>query len=342
MKYCPTCQTKYDEEVLLFCTKDGSPLIDEGQPQFNELPSEGEKEDDYGAETVIRRKAPIAQPEAEPVDASASSDSQRIVIPMTQEDPQSQQIRTKSTPSGRQLPPPKQSNTAMVVVLTIIGTVVVLALGTGIFWILSNQGAAGDSNVNVNANFNSLADNLNANLEIDNSLANLDMNINGNENGNVNANANANIKTPTPSPSPSPTATPSPSPTEAPSPSATPSATPSRTPRPTLEPTPLPPANTTPANRPVNLGTINDRAVELRKPSYPTSARQVQAGGRVTVQVLVDEFGNVNSAKAVSGHPLLRASAEDAARRSKFNPATVSGRNVKTTGLVVYNFVSQN
>jgi protein TonB len=57
------------------------------------------------------------------------------------------------------------------------------------------------------------------------------------------------------------------------------------------------------------------------------------------VQVTIDESGNVISASAVSGHPLLRASAVDAARASKFSPTMLSGQAVKVTGVIVYNFV---
>ena len=56
MKFCPVCQTRYDEEILRFCIKDGAPLVDEN-PSFTEMPSEGEAED-IGEETVIRRNPP--------------------------------------------------------------------------------------------------------------------------------------------------------------------------------------------------------------------------------------------------------------------------------------------
>jgi outer membrane biosynthesis protein TonB len=36
--------------------------------------------------------------------------------------------------------------------------------------------------------------------------------------------------------------------------------------------------------------------------------------------VTIDETGNVISAKAVSGHPMLKIEAEKAARDAKFNP----------------------
>ena len=66
----------------------------------------------------------------------------------------------------------------------------------------------------------------------------------------------------------------------------------------------------------------------------------VNAEGAVAVQVLVDEGGNVIAASAVSGHPLLRAAAEEAARGATFAPTRLSGEPVKVSGVVTYNFVS--
>ncbi len=74
-------------------------------------------------------------------------------------------------------------------------------------------------------------------------------------------------------------------------------------------------------------------------PAYPAAARAVKASGAVNVQVTIDEQGNVISASAVSGHPLLRAAAEDAARNAKFAPTSLSGIPVSVTGVLVYNFV---
>jgi protein TonB len=58
----------------------------------------------------------------------------------------------------------------------------------------------------------------------------------------------------------------------------------------------------------------------------------------VTVQVTVDEDGNVLSATAVSGPVLLRATAIQAARGAKFSPTKLSGFPVKVTGTLLYNF----
>ena len=58
----------------------------------------------------------------------------------------------------------------------------------------------------------------------------------------------------------------------------------------------------------------------------------------VTVQVVIDENGDVISARAVSGHPLLQPAAVQAARKAKFPPAKLSGQTVKVIGLIAYSF----
>ncbi len=91
--------------------------------------------------------------------------------------------------------------------------------------------------------------------------------------------------------------------------------------------------------KPISGGVLNGKAKTLAKPAYPAAARAVNAEGSVSVQVLIDEEGNVASAAAVSGHPLLRRAAEQAALESKFAPTMLSGQPVKVSGVIVYNFV---
>jgi TonB family protein len=92
------------------------------------------------------------------------------------------------------------------------------------------------------------------------------------------------------------------------------------------------------APKTVSGGVLNGKATSLVKPPYPAAARAVRAEGAVNVQVTIDEEGNVVSASAVSGHPLLRSAAVTAARASKFSPTRISGQPVKVTGVIVYNF----
>lgn len=89
----------------------------------------------------------------------------------------------------------------------------------------------------------------------------------------------------------------------------------------------------------VSGGILNGKAINLPMPEYPAAARAVSASGAVSVQVLIDEEGNTVSASAVSGHPLLRAAAESAARNATFSRTLISGQPVKVSGVLVYNFV---
>ena len=104
---------------------------------------------------------------------------------------------------------------------------------------------------------------------------------------------------------------------------------------------PPPPDVKPPPRAPISGGVLNGKAISLPKPAYPPIARAAHASGTVVVQVLIDENGNVVSAHAVSGHPLLTAVAVNAARQAKFSPTKLSGQPVKVTGVIQYNFVAQ-
>ena len=90
----------------------------------------------------------------------------------------------------------------------------------------------------------------------------------------------------------------------------------------------------------INGGVLNGKAIALPAPSYPPAAKAVRAQGAVSVQVLVDEEGNVIYTSAISGHPLLRSAATKAAKEAKFAPTLLKGTPVKVTGVVTYNFVA--
>lgn len=102
--------------------------------------------------------------------------------------------------------------------------------------------------------------------------------------------------------------------------------------------TDTPPSSPSPTGKIVSGGVLNSKAISLPEPLYPPIARNAHASGTVTVQVTVDENGNVISARAVSGHPLLQAAAVQAARQAVFSPTTLSGEPVKVTGVLTYNF----
>lgn len=102
---------------------------------------------------------------------------------------------------------------------------------------------------------------------------------------------------------------------------------------------PNPPSSPKKITKPISGGVLNGKALSLPKPPYPAAARAVRASGAVTVQILIDEEGNVISASAVSGHPLLHAAAVAAAGGAKFTPTQLEGQPVKVSGVITYNFV---
>lgn len=89
----------------------------------------------------------------------------------------------------------------------------------------------------------------------------------------------------------------------------------------------------------LNLGSLSSaNAVRLVTPTYSPMARQSRVVGKVVVDVTLDTEGNVVLAKASSGHAMLRQSAEDAAKRSKFKPVMFSEKPIKAKGVITYNF----
>jgi TonB family protein len=92
---------------------------------------------------------------------------------------------------------------------------------------------------------------------------------------------------------------------------------------------------------PINGGVLNGKATSLPAPPYPVIARAAHASGDVTVRVVIDGEGNIIEATAISGHPLLRAAAQAAAKEAKFTPTRLNGEPVAVTGVLVYNFMAQ-
>lgn len=85
-------------------------------------------------------------------------------------------------------------------------------------------------------------------------------------------------------------------------------------------------------------GVLQGSATMRVEPPYPALAKAAQVGGAVVVEVTVDEEGKVISARAISGHPLLKDSAIKAARGWTFTPTTLEGVPVKVIGTITFNF----
>ena len=85
---------------------------------------------------------------------------------------------------------------------------------------------------------------------------------------------------------------------------------------------------------------VNGKALSLPKPEYPREAAIRKLSGKVSVEVLINEKGDVEKAKAICGAPSVLAQvAVSAAKKAKFTPTYLSGLPVKVTGIITYNFV---
>ena len=102
---------------------------------------------------------------------------------------------------------------------------------------------------------------------------------------------------------------------------------------PAAGPTPPPPET-----RKVSEGVLRGNAIVKVQPLYPASAKKMQAAGSVQVQVMISEEGRVIEATTVSGHPLLRNAAMDAARKWVFKPTILNGIPMKVESTLTFVF----
>ena len=90
----------------------------------------------------------------------------------------------------------------------------------------------------------------------------------------------------------------------------------------------------TPPDGAVLGGVLNDIAVSLPKPD----AKGEKASGTVTVEVVVNEKGEVVASSVVSGPQPLWSAAGAAARQARFDPPLKDGKPVKVAGILTFDF----
>lgn len=107
-------------------------------------------------------------------------------------------------------------------------------------------------------------------------------------------------------------------------------------------PKPKPAARATPVldNRPVRISSsiLQGKAIERRKPIYPSLAQQIRLHGDVSIEVMIAPDGRVESARIVSGHPMLADKAREAALGWRFQPTLLNNVPVRVTGVIVFAF----
>ncbi len=84
-------------------------------------------------------------------------------------------------------------------------------------------------------------------------------------------------------------------------------------------------------------GVLNSLATSLPEPDAD-AAKKANASGTVTVEVVVNEKGEVTASSVVSGPQPLWSAAGNAARQARFAPPLHDGKAVKVAGVLTYEF----
>jgi len=94
-----------------------------------------------------------------------------------------------------------------------------------------------------------------------------------------------------------------------------------------------------PKEKIIIAGILNGKSTVLPKPVYPKTLKKKRISGQVTVKVIIDFDGLVIFAEAIKGIAELFEVSVEAAKKAKFSPTLLSGKPVKVSGVIVYDFV---
>ena len=101
---------------------------------------------------------------------------------------------------------------------------------------------------------------------------------------------------------------------------------------------PAPVVSTPPPPRRVSDGIKAPVKVVNVPPDYPELARRTRVEGVVILETVIDELGNVTSARVLRGHPLLNQAALDAVQRWKFTPTRLNDEAIPVVMTVTVQF----
>lgn len=104
---------------------------------------------------------------------------------------------------------------------------------------------------------------------------------------------------------------------------------------------PPPPPSKPPVQRgPVRVGGLVQapRLIRQVQPVYPILAKETQTSGDVVIDCVIDEHGNVEKMRVVSGKPLLIQAAFNAVKQWKYQPTLLDGTPVAVEMFVTVHF----
>lgn len=89
---------------------------------------------------------------------------------------------------------------------------------------------------------------------------------------------------------------------------------------------------------PVISGILNMKVLNELSPAYPQKAKDQKIQGRVEVQLLVNEDGEVIFANPLSGPEELWAESVKTSVSARFKPFILAGKPAKITGRIILDF----
>lgn len=100
------------------------------------------------------------------------------------------------------------------------------------------------------------------------------------------------------------------------------------------------PSPTRVRREPIRVGgnVLESRLIRKVNPIYPEAAKRERISGRVILNVIVDEQGNVSDIRISRGHPLLNEAAVSAVKQWKYSPTLINGEPVPITATVTVFF----
>jgi len=91
--------------------------------------------------------------------------------------------------------------------------------------------------------------------------------------------------------------------------------------------------------KPVQLGVLDPSRLLLKVPPvYPEHAIRTRVSGKVHLEAMIDEEGNVADIKVIEGHPLLWPAAVEAVKQWKYTPTILNGEPMQILGTIIINF----
>lgn len=100
----------------------------------------------------------------------------------------------------------------------------------------------------------------------------------------------------------------------------------------------------TPASKPLNIsrGVSAGHLIAPIRPEYPQMARITHTEGTVVIEAIISRTGTIESARIISGPPMLHEAALAAVREARYHPFLLNGQptEVQTTVTIVFRMSS--